>query len=188
MVATRKESFDITITNKANVKDAYTRIKLSSKVKSIRCYGDKTIDVQVSGISKFPDSLVRYILDQHGEIEGETLFQNDHNKIFTGHRFYKLNREQLEIYPLPPIIKSRKQTFYVDYEGQPRMCYKCKEFGHIKRNCPKLNNTFRQFDDDLEYENQKVDTYEDKKSDVDDLNKSIRSIPENGKVFSPTAT
>ena len=68
------------------------------------------------------------------------------------------------------------------------MCYKCKAFGHIKRNCPKLNDTFRQFDDNLEYENQKVDTYEDKTSDVDDFNKNIASIPENGKVFSPTAT
>ena len=59
---------------------------------------------------------------------------------------------------------------------------------------PKLNDTFRQFDDDLDFENSDSDVYANKKSDVEtmhidklngDENKVTASDSGNVKVFSP---
>ena len=41
-------------------------------------------------------------------------------------------------------------TFAVKYDGEPVLCYRCREYGHLQNSCPCINNTFNNANSDTE--------------------------------------
>ena len=53
-----------------------------------------------------------------------------------GRRIYNIKTEKLKLKPIPPTVKLSGKTFLVEYASQSIQCFLCKDFGHIKDDCP----------------------------------------------------
>jgi len=73
-----------------------------------------------------------------------------------GRRIYNIRTEKLKLKPIPSTVKLSGKNFLVEYASQPIQCFLCKEFGHIKDDCPNyspiLHNAEAQQNQDVNQE------------------------------------
>jgi len=51
-------------------------------------------------------------------------------------RIYSLKTEALKLKPIPATVRLSGRVFLVEYTSQPIQCFVCKQFGHIRYECP----------------------------------------------------
>jgi len=71
----------------------------------------------------------------YGEIRYSRILKDRRGKA-DGRRIYNTQTEKLKLKPIPPTVKLSGKTFLVEYASQSIQCFLCKDFGHIKDDCP----------------------------------------------------
>ena len=151
VAAKRKGGFDITVSERNVLEPVYDRLKRSKKMLVVKKYENDVVEVRVEEVPpKFPDLPIRNILQQYGELLAKTIFQKGKYGIFTAIRVYKIKAEHLEKCPIPQFIRARGMSFAVKYDGQPVLCYRCREYGHLQNSCPRTDLTFDNANSDTE--------------------------------------
>jgi len=79
----------------------------------------------------------------HGDIRYSRVLKDRRGKA-DGRRIYNIKTERLKLKPIPSTVRLSGKMFSVEYASQSIQCFLCKEFGHIKDDCPNyspiLNN------------------------------------------------
>ena len=106
--------------------------------------------------SDFPDEKIKgVIFRMFGEINYSRIFKDRRGKA-DGRRVYNIKTEKLKLKPIPSTVKLSGKTFLVEYASQPIQCFLCKDFGHIKDDCPNyspiLHNAESQQNQDVNQE------------------------------------
>ena len=162
--------FDITLRSvEAASRLAVAGFDYENTTKSLRLLGAKTLHVSIFISVEFPDSELKNILKQYGQLKSDKLrrlhFQEDgFQHIERGIRvaeFLSLDRD------LPRKMVTQGLEIFFKYTGQPITCYRCGSTDHMVRDCPKRRPPNTQFvpDEPEQEEQDEQDEHDDEQSD-----------------------
>ena len=90
----------------------------------------------------FPsEPIIEYLTNNHSEILDTPIRIMDRYNIQTGTRVFKMDREKLQLNPIPSYLYFGKYKFRARYQGQSTTCGYCAENDHLERDCPKKATT-----------------------------------------------
>ena len=108
-------------------------------IRKCHSYTDKDIPVKFSFIHPSVDiemDIVRAHLEKdHGPVKEWFELKEKKYNIPTGAYIFIMKEEDLKVNPLPEQIFLNHLPCYISYRTQKRICYKCKQPGHIANNC-----------------------------------------------------
>jgi len=117
-------------------------VKLLSPLKEVgfvRLFDPEFTDIKVHWVPhRFPNSeMIKTIEERHGKVYFTKALQ-DKNGLYDGRRIYKLRTADLKAKPIPRYVRKEGLLMMVEYSGQPPQCFFCRQFGHIRSECPNM--------------------------------------------------
>ena len=86
--------------------------------------------------SDFPDEKIQGVINTLCRDIRYSQIPKDRRGKANGRRIYNIKTERLKLKPIPSTVKLSGKTLLVEYTSQPIQCFLCKDFGHIKDDCP----------------------------------------------------
>jgi len=128
---------DFTCTTRQTAEKLADVLSTRKEVSFARVRDPEYTDIKFHWVpADFPDERITEVLQRHyGEIRYSRILKDRRGKA-DGRRFYNVQTEKLKQKPIPATVRMNGRTFLVEYQSQPRQCFLCKEFGHIREECP----------------------------------------------------
>ena len=128
---------DFTCTTRQTAEKLADVLSTRKEVSFARARDPEYTDIKFHWVpADFPDERITEVLQRHyGEIRYSRILKDRRGKA-DGRRFYNVQTEKLKQKPIPATVRMNGWTFLVEYQSQLRQCSLCKEFGHIREECP----------------------------------------------------
>ena len=114
----------------------------SESVKNATAHAETVVKVRIDFIPPgFPsEPIIEYLTNNHGEVLDTHIRIMDRYNIQTGTRVFIMDREKLQLNPIPSYLYFGKYKFRTRYQGQSTTCGYCAENDHLERDCQKKAN------------------------------------------------
>jgi len=137
LIEKRGNMVEFTCNTRRGAENLAEALSTRDEVAFARVRGPEYTDVKFHWVpSDFPDEKIKgVIFRMYGDIRYSRILKDRRGKA-DGRRIYNIKTEKLKLKPIPSTVKLSGKTFLVEYASQPIQCFLCKEFGHIKDDCP----------------------------------------------------
>ena len=137
IIERRGNTVDFTCTDRSSAEHLQRLLEKHPNVREARLFESEFIDVKLIGVPhRLPDGkLIAFLSKRNGEVLN-TKRLKDRKGYYDGRRIYKMRTADLQERPIPQLIRVCDCSIKTEYYGQPMRCFLCKQYGHMRGECP----------------------------------------------------
>jgi len=142
IVERRGNTIDFTCTDRTSAENLQRLLNQHPNVREARLFESEFIEIKLTGVPhRLPDSkLIAFLAHRNGEVLSIKRLK-DRKGYYDGRRIYKMRTADLQTRPISQFIRVCDCNIKVDYHGQPVRCFLCKQYGHMRNDCPEAVKT-----------------------------------------------
>jgi len=136
-IVERRGMVDFTCSSRKSAERLAASLSTRQEISFARVRDPEYTDVKFHWVpANFPDGRIKDVLYRlYGEIRYSRILKDRRGKA-DGRRIYSVKTETLKLKPIPATVRLSGRVFLVEYASQPLQCFVCKEFGHVRSDCP----------------------------------------------------